>query len=101
MTNAIKTGNKIGKGVSAIYFISFASFGLSFISSGASIMASSNNQPTYEKVSGKVTSSKQYEYTVNDETYTGSSNSGKLNKGDSLTVYYNPKNPNESRLDEA
>ena len=120
MVNIVGTGNTIGKGLSILHTITGSAVGLCCISSGIISIVSSTKLKKYNEVQGKITnidscsivdkeddkytcSNIHYEFTIDTKTFNGTQSSYKtsriLNKGEFITIHYDPENPEDNNLD--
>ena len=117
MSNFIKTGNQVGKGIATLNMAMAVCIAMSLSSCGSFLLV---RKPKHsETVEGIVTQSEctslpgkdgkviyaceiEYEYTVGDKKYIKKMNIQKYKKymdGDKVKIFYDPLNPDDNELD--
>ncbi len=117
MSNFIKTGNQVGKGIATLNMAMAVCIAMSLSSCGSFLLV---RKPKHsETVEGIVTQSEctplpgkdgkviyaceiEYEYMVGDKKYTKNTNMEKYKKymdGDKVKIFYDPSNPDSNEVD--
>jgi hypothetical protein len=117
MSNFIKTGNQVGKGIATLNMAVAVCLAMSLSSCGSFLLV---RKPTLsETVEGTIIQSEctslpgkdgkviyaceiEYEYTVGDKKYIKKMNIQKYKKymdGDKVKIFYDPLNPDDNELD--
>lgn len=117
MSNFIKTGNQVGKGIATLNLAVAVCLAMSLSSCGSFLLV---KKPKHsETVEGTVTKSEctalppkddkiiyvceiEYEYTVDDKKYTKKTTMEKYKKyldGDKVKIFYDPSNPDSTEVD--
>ena len=117
MSNFIKTGNQVGKGIATLNMTMAVCIAMSLSSCGSFLLV---RKPKHsETVEGIVTQSEctplpgkdgkviyaceiEYEYMVGDKKYTKNTNMEKYKKymdGDKVKIFYDPSNPDSNEVD--
>ena len=117
MSNFIKTGNQVGKGIATLNMAVAVCLAMSLSSCGSFLLV---RKPKHsETVEGTVTQSEctalpgkdgkviyaceiEYEYTVDDKKYTKNTTIQKYKRymdGDKVKIFYDPSNPDDNKLD--
>tara|TARA_B100001094_G_C17961523_1_gene685678 strand:+ start:357 stop:860 length:504 start_codon:yes stop_codon:yes gene_type:complete len=117
MSNFIKTGNQVGKGIATLNMAMAVCIAMSLSSCGSFLLLRKRKHS--EIAEGVVTQSEctslpgkdgkvlyaceiEYEYTVGDKKYTKNTNMEKYKRyrdGDKVKIFYDPSNPDDNEVD--